>query len=295
MPPRDASELVWLLLPLFLASVVAGGVVVQSAAQRLSRPFPLTPWESAIFVDAWRVTQGQAVYHLPPDGRATHMYGPLTTYATAAFVKAADATFGLDVRAARIVPAAASLCMVLAMPLLLLGRERWRLLLPGAVLVGVQLYRTRTAYAEARPDAASVALTFFALVLLYLGHERRRAGLVFAGAGLLAVAVLFKQPAAVAAGVPVLVTLLRPGPAWLRRLAWSFVAPAAVGFTMLAIYVAFPDVWFHMVQVPALFPVNKGVWLHSLLNLPAHHTLALLAVGVWLVGGGQVGGGLARL
>lgn len=58
-------------------------LAIRAIAVELARPHPLSPWESAIVMDAWRTTQGIKVYQFPNDGPATHMYGPLATYLNA--------------------------------------------------------------------------------------------------------------------------------------------------------------------------------------------------------------------
>jgi hypothetical protein len=66
-------------LLLLLSAAIALALVARSAALRLTNPYPLNPWESAIVVDAWRTADGTNVYRLPEAGPATHMYGPLVT------------------------------------------------------------------------------------------------------------------------------------------------------------------------------------------------------------------------
>src|SRR2546423_4854181 len=87
----------WGIVPLLLVSLVYLIIAGCAAGLRASRPWPMTPWESAITVDAWRVTQGLAVCTDPVTGHATHMYGLLTTYLPAPFMR----WLGPDVRIAR--------------------------------------------------------------------------------------------------------------------------------------------------------------------------------------------------
>src|SRR5437016_2302904 len=75
------------MLILAIVSLLPLVWTLHSAWLRLTQPNPQSPWESAILVDAWRAYHGMRVYSLPQDDHATHMYGPLITYAVAPFVR----------------------------------------------------------------------------------------------------------------------------------------------------------------------------------------------------------------
>src|SRR5690349_16679061 len=77
----------YLLIVMAIVSLLPLGWTIQSAWLRLTQPNPQSPWESAILVDAWRAHHGLRVYSLPTEDHATHMYGPLITYAVAPFIK----------------------------------------------------------------------------------------------------------------------------------------------------------------------------------------------------------------
>src|SRR5882724_4813835 len=76
----------WILSIVAIASLLPVAWAFESARFRLMQPHPQSPWESAILVDAWRAHHGLPVYTLPTVDHATHMYGPLITYAVAPFM-----------------------------------------------------------------------------------------------------------------------------------------------------------------------------------------------------------------
>ena len=124
--PRSDSDVGWrvvILLILSAAAVYAAILPIQSLWQRATTPWPLTPWESAIVVEAAKAVAGKTPYENPArGGAASHLYGPLTTYATAAVMKLGF----YDVRAPRLVSlvCAIAMCGMIGTIFLRLGFKR---------------------------------------------------------------------------------------------------------------------------------------------------------------------------
>src|SRR3954469_20393898 len=192
----------WGIVPLMIVMLVYLAIAVRDAELRVNRAWPMSPWESAITVDAWRVTQGQPVYTDPVTGHATHMYGMLTTYLPVPFVR----WLGPDVRIARYISfISATALSLLAAWLLSRGRGALTFVLIGG-LCFLQFYRVGQWETEARPDASSILMSFLALVFFYRAQrsERLRSTAIWTFAGSIAMTIGFflKQPALGIAIIP---------------------------------------------------------------------------------------------
>jgi hypothetical protein len=254
---------------------------MHSAWLRLAQPNPQSPWESAILMDAWRAHHGFPVYTLPSDDHATHMYGPLITYAVAPFMH--DANFSL--RPARYIAILSSIALAISMGFLLTRHAQSRSILFRfivIVLVLTQFYRTRADIAESRPDAVSAAFAALAVWLFYLASCRSpRALYTIAGTVAMLIGFFFKQTAAAVAIVPVVACILsRP----VRIPLSALVPPVVMGLTILALRLFLPAVYYYVVTVPTLFQFRFDEWPFDIINLITTNVLFDIALFLWLAG-----------
>ena len=80
-------------LPFLVVLVILALATICAAAVQLSDRVPLSPWESAVIMEAVRLNAGLPVYET---AHATHMYGPLLTVLLAGVFQ----VFGFNVLAA---------------------------------------------------------------------------------------------------------------------------------------------------------------------------------------------------
>lgn len=272
----------WGILPLLLVSVVCLIIAAWAAALRASRPWPMTPWESAITVDAWRVTQGLPVCTDPVTGHATHMYGLLTTYLPAPFIR----WLGPDVRIARNISFLAVIALSLAAAWLFSrGRGMMTFVLIGA-LCFLQFYRVGQWETEARPDASSIFMSFVALVMFYRAKRSERlsstASWTIGGSAAMVVGFFLKQPAIGIALIPFVMELLdRRRPA-LPRLVLSMVPLMAAAISIALLRVISPWGHFYMVEVPGEYAIGWSRWSYSMMSWVRLNTLFLVAVFAWI-------------
>lgn len=252
------------LLPLLLVSAIYLVLMLRVSVQRVREPWPLSPWESAITVDAWRMNHHQPVYADPATDHATHMYGPLVTL-TAAI---GERVGGVDVRVPRVISLLACAALaVLCGVFLSIGRSRWIGFLIGT-LTFFQFYRVFEWSTEARPDAAATLFGFLGLICLYRATQvtLTRKILVWTAGGstLLLIGFFFKQPAMVLGVVPpIAVFLNRSQNHRGRRLLISLMPLAWGAIALLVLRAASPWMYFYMVRVPASYPVVRKTWIKA--------------------------------
>jgi hypothetical protein len=267
--------------PLVAVAVLVLAVTTRSAIQRMALPCPLTPWESILLVDGWRLLHGQAVYHPRDDGPATHMYGPLATASAALGV----AVGGVDVRSVRAVSLLASVALVGVLAFALARRAGGAWMLFAAAVVAAQLLRTRTLFVEARPDAIAILVATLSALAMHAAMTRpsRSLALALAGAALAAGAMLFKQPLAAVAVVPILFVLMSEAHRRSRR-AWMVASLplVAVLLTLGVLRWGFPVVTSYVLDVPRDYPLQRDLLLPALAEPITWSSLAVLAVGVAL-------------
>ena len=269
------------LLVLAIVSLFPLAWTARSAWLRLTQPNPQSPWESAILVDAWRTHHGMRVYTLPADDHATHMYGPLITYAVAPFMRSVN--FSLRVPRYIAMVSSGTLAIVLGCSLVRRGHSRTLLMrFIAIVLVLTQFYRTRATMAESRPDAAAAAFAALAMWLFYLAQTRSR-GEFYLMAGIVAMLVgfFFKQTAAAVAVVPVVAALFD------RRRAISpatVLPPVVMVLAILSLRMFLPAVYYYVVTVPTLFQFQFGAWPLDIINLITTNVLFDIALLAWLMG-----------
>jgi hypothetical protein len=237
------------LLPLLAAAALALYVSVYSIYFRASRPFPLTPWESAFIVDAYRVTQNVPVYEPYETGHATHMYGPLGTYLL-------GSTFyftGPNLYAGRLISLAAALALCALFLWAFIEQRKWVYYFIGLALFIPLHYRCRAYFTETRPDMLGLLFAGLSLFAAYRAHQAGRFAWYAASAVCVVLAFLSKQTYAIAVLVPPLAVLLTRPPRLWRHLLYSLVPGVALGVTLAILYVEFPLVWLYTISVPRRF------------------------------------------
>lgn len=274
-----------------LAIVLLGYLcfTVRTTHQRLTRPWATSAFEVQFVMDAWRSSQGKPVYEDPALGHATHMYGPLITYTTVPLVK----SYGVDVRLPRYVSLAATLALCIAGALVFWVRGHRLAGLLAFCLLYLQFYRLREWATGSRPDAHAMLLAFGAAILFYRGWAtlklNRAVMWTLFGTLVMFVGFFYKQTAGCVALLPPVILLLRPHPAFLKRLAISLVPFIALVGVIFIIRLTFPWVYHYMIHVPAQYPINWSTAVLGLFELLRFNTLFIAGVVGWAILDRRVG------
>jgi hypothetical protein len=267
--PSPVGLLPW--LPVFVAAVASAAVSIAAIIFRLTRHYPLNPYESEYFVDGYRALHGLAVYEPLGVGHATMAYGPLEPYLLGLLFRLGGPSF----LAARAVSTAAGL---LICGLFIRCIAELRTLAYGfivaAMVLALQL-RCRAFLTEARPDLASMALAVLAILVAFEAHRRGRSLLYALVVPLIVTAFLFKQTYAVAALIPPLAILLtRPKPL-ARHLALTATPILGLLLCVIALKIFFPLVWFYSFTSQSQFQVSLPRLLEALYDLLLYSPLYL--------------------
>jgi len=227
--------------PILLAVAVIGFAVLFAICIRVTEPLAISPWESAIAMDAMRMLAGVPVYS---PSHATHLYGPLLTAALAGIFSVT----GLNLLAARVVFCVIGLALPAALAYACAPRRNGPQFL---AILGMGLaieWRTNFIGLTAQPDAPAALLGMLALIC----WVKARSWPMTAASLLLFIgALLFKQTAVAMAVIPAVYVLLFERPVFSRRMLRALLPLAACALTLAAIYVLEPDMFHAMVTVPA--------------------------------------------
>ncbi len=251
----DTSKSQWIVA---CAAIVVALLATVSATYRISRPYPLTPWESAIVADAFRLARGESVYADPETDHATHMYGPLITLATSGISRLT----GTSLQPARWIALLSTIGTCIALTVALARNSGWATRLIAFGSLSGCFFVSRAAYAESRPDAVSVFLAAMALITFYRGAHARCWYRITAAILGLFIAALFKQTAFVFVFVPAIAWIamkavrLPPSPNMRFLLVASGLTIAAAGGAVMVLRIGFPQVWMYVVEVPARFSID---------------------------------------
>ncbi|HVT89628.1 MAG TPA: hypothetical protein VHD56_12300 [Tepidisphaeraceae bacterium] len=270
----------WLAMPMVLLSLAYLFVGLHSAVTRARQPWPMSPWESSIIVDCWRVLHHRPIYVDPASGQSTYMYGPLGIYLNVPLV----AAFGWDVRLTRLPSLAMGLALCIAASWLL-GRGDWITHVLILSFSFMQFYRNRDWAVEARPDAALLFFSFIAIVLFYRAHRDLNLKNTFwqtlFGAATLLIGFFFKQTALAAGLIPILAVILSRPSNFSSRLLIAFIPLAACGFAVVILKLFFPMTYLYMVKVPSSYPVPLGTCFEVLIELVRLSPLGSAAFFAW--------------
>lgn len=259
----ESRRQIFLLIPVLLAAALSLGISLWSIGYRLAVRYPLQPWESAMIVDAYRITKHLPVYEKLGTGHAAHMYGPLSTYLLAAFFWFT----GPNLWAGRVIAACSALVLCRLFIRAFSTRRSWAYSFIAASLVISLHYRCRAYFTETRPDALSLLLATLSLLAAYRAHQSKQIGMYLLAALLAVLAMLFKQTYAAAVLVP-------PIAAWVDRSERSFskIVPAmipgiAIFFTLIVLRFGFPLVWFYAFKVPSSYTISPDRAQQGLIGL----------------------------
>src|SRR5262249_41052173 len=136
-----------IVLPILLATAASLYYTIDSIVFRITRPYPLTPWETEMITDGYRAVHGLPVFEPQSSGHAMHMYGPGVTYTLAAIFSVT----GPNVFVGR----AVQLFGGLGFSALLVWALSRRRAIDIFVAVGLGMalhYRCRAYFTETRPD-----------------------------------------------------------------------------------------------------------------------------------------------
>jgi hypothetical protein len=242
---------------LITAVVIATLFNLALTVQRLHWRCPLTPWEAGIIVDGWRGLHNLPTYTVD---HATNMYGPLLNVSSKYLFRLTGVNnFTLRVFELFSALAAAGLVAVALAP------ARWRLL--SFCVLSLTNLRCGLHWVVPNPDSA--ALLFTALFLL-LAYKNR---LVLASLALV-IAVLFKQPSAAAALIPIAAEIPHPS----RK---SFVPLLVTGVLIASIKIAFPEVFRSAFVVPTIAPYLTYRFIKAPIDILVGMPLFLVALAGW--------------
>ncbi|HVT90274.1 MAG TPA: hypothetical protein VHD56_15590 [Tepidisphaeraceae bacterium] len=270
--------------PLLVTAVFLAALTYKPVAQRLAAPFPLSPWESTIVRDGWRVSNGESIYVLPDRGPATHMYGPLVTYISGTVFRLT----GPSICVPRGVAFVFAMLTVIAFPLVLLRGVDWSfgnscLRLFVAAMTFAQFFRCRALYAEARPDAAAAFFALAAIAILFMAHKNRSVFWLSMGTIAAVIGFFFKQTAAAAALVPVVaVVCLRPKP-FKAQLLMSLVPGTTLVLAIFLMRFFWYPGYYYLIEVPRSFSLQQGLSMQVLYYLVLCNKLFIVVTAIWLI------------
>jgi hypothetical protein len=212
------------------------------------------------------------------DGHATHMYGPLVTYANAAIIKLA----GPNLYTPRILALSSAItaCAIVA---LFVARDGPLFVAVGFSFLLLQFYKARAAYAESRPDAIAVLFSILAVLLFYIGMNRRRRWCFALGLIAMVTGFAFKQTAAEVALVPPIAILLERGARFPQRFAFSLIPLGAILAVVGSMYKLWPLGYFYVIAVPAQYGVPLLLWLKSLAIEVRYLIPLLITAVIWMI------------
>lgn len=221
------------------------------SAYNLTRPWPVHQWESGMVAEAQRVAVGLPVFEPAETGHATHMYGPMTNWIVGGVFK----LFGPSLYPGRLLSLFSIVAAVALLIRLTRPEDSW--LGPSMVVAMLTGFgQAANSYVEIRPDATSCLAAIIAVWLMFEAVRRDKIWWLVAAAVMSVVAMLFKQPAAMVTGVPLLGMLIARERLTMRRLVFALVPFASCIAVLVAIRIAFPQAFHYMVTVPSQYKIS---------------------------------------
>lgn len=272
---RRWSWTAWLAL---LGVALSAYLIGRSIYSKLTTPWPLSPWESAIILGADRAAHGQQVYFFHKDGPTTHLYGVLTTYANVPIFFLT----GPNLYSPRAIALGSSLLLAIGFAWVFARRDGWLIQAIIIVLVLSALYRARGAYVESRPDAVSVLFAFASLCLLFRGHAERRWLFTLIGCVAIMIGFGFKQTAVVVCVVPMLAILSDRKMRSASQLFRAILPIAVAGAGIICLKKFWPAAAFYMLDGPRLYELRIETWPTVLLSMLASSFLFPIALLAYL-------------
>lgn len=250
-----------------------------SITHHITQLAPHDPWESAEVIEGWRLRQGLPLYEDKVVGHSTLMYTPGEPWLLGWLFRLC----GPSLFAVRLLSLIGSLSLIAGIWLVL--RPYLRGIVHLLMALGFLAIDTRVNYAvEGRPDYLAWPLGLAGLACAYRGSQSgwrwSLLGAVLIGAG-----VLFKQPVACLAPVPLLWLLV------FGRHQWSF-KNAAISALPLIVFAAlmlslkgfWPAVFHEAVTVPKGYSVSVKLFSNELWSFVADAAALWMGLVAWLLG-----------
>ncbi len=266
-----------IILPLLV--VLPLGLNLLVTFLRVEPAWPLTPWEPALLAEGWRLAHGLPLYETSTQGHATHLYGPLFTVLLAGL----QSLFGFNYPAIRLVFVFLGVVTSFCLAAMVSPEIRsWRFLLAVVLLLSCNL-QTGLSFAVSWADMPALLCAILGLfALLQRGKEIGWVrGLL--GGGLLVIAFLFKQTAALAGLILVALWIFSPE---LRRRGgfWLWLPLVMTWATVLSLAVLAPAVFHQIVRVPSSIEIVGGRWWEGMAYMLRGHPLFWVCVGLAIAG-----------
>ena len=253
-----------LVAPSLIISLwIVVGVVTQ-ISHILLAPFPETPWEAAMTLEAVRFATGLPVFENPETGHATHMYGSLYTAILGSMFWLTEPS-NITGRILSLICALGILVLVLVVGA---TKKQWMWIVVGsAMLAGIHL-KARGYFVSTRPDMLALFTMSIALIFLFRALEKGKTGWLYVGLVATLAATFLKQTMAPFALVPVLAHWLARERQWGGlKLGLALVPAVCVTTSVLIMAACFPDAFFYMVSVPKQYPISPGKFVKALYEL----------------------------
>jgi hypothetical protein len=260
-------------LPFLVVLLILALATICAAAAQLSDRLPLSPWESAVVMEAVRLNAGLPVYET---AHATHMYGPLLTVLLAGVFQ----VFGFNVLAARIVMSIFAFALaILLSAIFCTGKSRACWAIAVLLFLGIN-FRTNLIFFSTQADGVAALL---AVVALYF-WATRKSSLLFslASIALFLCATLCKQTSAAFALIAFVYVLMWRRPLQLHELVPPLAPTMSILLALAAIRSARPQMFAAMVTIPASIKVYPERALNVSLYLFATFPIFLIALwSIW--------------
>jgi len=245
--PQSSSPLMLLL--------ICCGILLYSGAQTVwqySKSWPIHQWESGLVAECQRAAMGMPVFESAESGHATHMYGPATTYLIAAWFKVDGPSFW----PARLLSLLGLIGILCLLAWIFARRTQLNILIFSFAVIA-SFGPCVLNFVEPRPDCISLFFAAAAIAVMQVAWSRESLPLMAAAAVLTVVGMLFKQPAAMAAGVPFLAALLDVHRPLTRRRMLMLCCPVSgVAGTLAVIAIWFPGTFHYLLRVPAAYKIS---------------------------------------
>jgi hypothetical protein len=277
---QATSRSLWLCrAPVLVAAAVICLISGFNLIRLVTAPAPRTPWESVQVVEAWRSLHGMPVYELPDAGHSTQVYGALAPWIQGQIFRGTDP----NNVSGRLFALASALATVTLLALAMRGDSSpWYFVIAWAAILGAN-HRSGQYFAENKPDVSALLFAAAGVLLIGFGQERRRVPCVVLGAACLVTGFFFKQTAFIFVVVPILALVLR----W-RRPSRSEIGiallPLAVSLAViLALKVAYPTVYYYMIDVPKAFALDVRRTPRTLWDLVLDSPLFLVLLAEYIL------------
>jgi len=263
-PREKTGNVRWSRLPILLTTALLGFAALFALIVRASEPLAISPWESAIAMEAMRAKAGLPLYD---QTHATHLYGPLLTLALAAIFSAT----GLNLLAARVVFSIAGIALAALCTVLVCRGSRRKYMLLVFVMFTAIGWRTNFISFCAQPDAIAALCGVLALTLWAKGLE-------LLSIPLFITAVFFKQTAAAFALIPIVCAILLAPDRSLKILSRGCWPAAAVVLALTLVRFTAPLMFHAMIVVPGSIVIHWERTLPSVLLFFGSFPILFLAL-----------------